>query len=80
MGRPEEDPNIRPGDIIVRGVPGGTHQIERVKQDRHHVEVLGFQVNRENAIKEACKFAGQAHRVFVFPDASSDTYNIVKCP
>ena len=80
MSRPEEDPNIRPGDIIVRAVPGGTHRIERVQRDGQHAHVLGFQVNRDSAMMEACKFAGQEHRVFVFPDASSDTYNTVKCP
>jgi hypothetical protein len=79
MNRPIGDPNILEGDITVSAVPGGNHIIGRINSDGRTSSHLGTQADVGAALKQACSLVGPDNRVFLYPNANSQTYEPVDC-
>jgi hypothetical protein len=66
------------GDILVTAV-GEHYAIGRLKADRDTQEHLGWQLDRTEAVKQACGLAGAGHRVFLYASAGTSDYLPFDC-
>jgi hypothetical protein len=64
------------GDILITAV-GEHYAIGRLKADRDTQQHLGWQLDRTEAVKQACALAGANHRVFLCVGTSA--YRPVDC-
>ena len=56
-----------------------TFPLGRLKADRDTQEHLGWQLDRAEAVKQACALAGANHRVFLYANAGTPYYLPFDC-
>jgi hypothetical protein len=78
VGRPHGDRTMLEGDILVTAV-GKHYALGRLKADRNTQEHLGWQLDRTEAVKQACALAGANHRVFLYEGADTSDYLPFDC-
>jgi len=76
--RPPGDPTMLEGDLLVTAV-GKHYALGRLKADRDTQEHLGWQLDRTEAVKQACALAGANHRVFLYANAGTPYYLPFDC-
>jgi S-formylglutathione hydrolase FrmB len=76
--RLQGDRHIREGDIVVTAV-SGHYAIGRMTADRHTQEFLASEKTRAEALQQACRLAGQTHRVFLYGSTGTNDYLPVDC-
>ena len=78
VGCTHGDRHMLEGDIMVTAV-GEHYAIGRLKADRDTQEHLGWQLDRTEALKQACALAGAKHRVFLYASAGIPEYLPFDC-
>ena len=78
VGRPPGDRTMLEGDILVT-VVGKHYALGRLKADRDTQEHLEWQLDRSEAVKQACALAGPKHRVFLCEGAGTSDYLPFDC-
>jgi hypothetical protein len=78
VGRSHRDRTMLEGDILVTAV-GEHYAIGRLKADHDTQESLGWQLDRTEAVKQACALAGANHRVFLYASAGTSYYLPFDC-
>jgi hypothetical protein len=74
MSRPLSDSSVLPGDLLVALVPGGHYQIARMSANGHSEYVLGYQRDRQAALRTADRATSGDQRVFVRADGATGEY------